>query len=972
MITARTWFHAIAALALVAALFVTVSPVRATGSTITVNTTDNTLDDHLCSFEEAIQASNENSGWTHTDDCPAGTVGSATDFDTINFAIGTPGSAQTITLAARVDITDRVYIDGTSQGTSAGGPLITITGNPTYLLYVLDAPAGNTIKSLRLISTSTDLSYKCNVRFIRTDSNIISGNYFNTDGTQSFGNAWGPCFLNSSSNMIGGDTSADRNLFAGAGGVHIQGGSSSGVWNNYFGLQADGTTALTGLPMAGTAVYIAPDTADTTLNTIRDNVITGYATGILLDGRQGAAGTHVDQTSIRGNKIGTNADGSAARPNTTGIGLWAATNTTIGGTTAWERNVVSGNGFADIVINNAPGTMSTRIWGNYIGTNAAGTADIDGSTSGYGLDLAGGSGTEIGGTVASKGNVISGHGTAIVTVSSATGTVILGNRIGTDKDGLTALPNNGGLDLSSDENLGDALTPGNNLISGNNGTAISVESGATPTIYDNLIGMKADLSDDLPNNIGIRLYSGASASIVRNWLSDAVTYPFFIHSGATLAVPASENCITNDSTTWGVYYLGTSDLSFPHNWWREPAGPTSSTMPGGPLFVSDHVLFDPWSLKQTVACGPGVKLDATTLGFGEQRIGTTSAQQTITLTNDGRKTLTFSEIAASTSYGVGSGTCYGAGGTVLPGASCTILVTFSPTAAGAMPGTLSISSDAASSPELVTLTGNGTQPMVLLDHTSLNFAPQLIGTSSSAQSVNLTNTGNVLLHIDSIAVVAPYSLGAGTCPITNGDVAVGASCTILVKFSPTAIGYAPAPSVIISSNAPSSPTLITLTGSGTAGAQLLKNPSFETDANQDSRPDLFTYAAFNPATDKRDCTVRKAGTCSLKLAGNGQSKTIAQTITRAGAVGDDFSFSLWSRATGVPRSAVYRVQLLYYRNSVLLGTSTANFNKGTHAFQKASGTFTAPWSYTKVVLKISFKAAAGGAWFDVGALNWAR
>jgi hypothetical protein len=156
-----------------------------------------------------------------------------------------------------------------------------------------------------------------------------------------------------------------------------------------------------------------------------------------------------------------------------------------------------------------------------------------------------------------------------------------------------------------------------------------------------------------------------------------------------------------------------------------------------------------------------------------------------------------------------------------------------------------------------------------------------------------------------------------------------------------------------------------------APCSVLQNASFETDADHNKKPDQWSFTKFSAATDKRDCSVHKSGSCSLKLAGNGNSKTATQTFVRSGDPGDVFSFSLWSKASVVPAGTLYRVQVKYYDGPALLSTTTKSFTAGTHGFKQVKGAATAPASYTRVVFKITFKAASGTAWFDVANLGWA-
>ncbi len=92
------------------------------------------------------------------------------------------------------------------------------------------------------------------------------------------------------------------------------------------------------------------------------------------------------------------------------------------------------------------------------------------------------------------------------------------------------------------------------------------------------------------------------------------------------------------------------------------------------------------------------------LDFSSHVAGTTSAAQSITLTNEGDATLNISSIATSADYAQ-TNTC---SATLVPAANCAISVTFAPAATGFLPGTLTITDDSTGSPQMVTLTGSGT------------------------------------------------------------------------------------------------------------------------------------------------------------------------------------------------------------------------------------------------------------------------
>src|SRR5258707_15059406 len=108
-----------------------------------------------------------------------------------------------------------------------------------------------------------------------------------------------------------------------------------------------------------------------------------------------------------------------------------------------------------------------------------------------------------------------------------------------------------------------------------------------------------------------------------------------------------------------------------------------------------------------VATAPVVSLSATSIGFGNQPIGTSGAAQSVTLTNTGNATLTLSIAITGTNSGdfAQTNTC---GASVTAGANCTISVTFDPTASGSRSASVTITDNAPGSPHGLSLTGMGT------------------------------------------------------------------------------------------------------------------------------------------------------------------------------------------------------------------------------------------------------------------------
>ena len=236
-----------------------------------------------------------------------------------------------------------------------------------------------------------------------------------------------------------------------------------------------------------------PDTGGVSIEAGGNNLIGGpsaAARNLIL----GSSGNNAIEISggngntIQGNYIGTNAAGSAMLG---GAGLDILTaNNMIGGTVAGARNVTFSNAGLGISLRESNANGNT-IQGNFIGINATGNATLGGNTTGISLLRA--PNNLIGGTVAGAGNVISGNASQGITASATNGLIVQGNLIGTNAAGTAAVPNNGGITFDGSNNTIGGTTPGaRNIISGSNpgyGIRFSLDSTTTGNlIQGNYIG----------------------------------------------------------------------------------------------------------------------------------------------------------------------------------------------------------------------------------------------------------------------------------------------------------------------------------------------------------------------------------------------------------------------------------------------------------------------------------------------------
>lgn len=210
---------------------------------------------------------------------------------------------------------------------------------------------------------------------------------------------------------------------------------------------------------------------------IKGFIITSWtkSRGILIVG---------DENEIQKNDIGFWPGNPALLPNGTGISIFGAKNR-IGGGSAAERNVVSGNTAKGIDIANGCCAIytSNTIQGNFIGTNAAGSAPLGNHQTGVQV-LSHATNTAI------VNNVISSNLFWGIELASATDTSISGNKIGTNAAGTGALGNRLGgivIDTGAMDNTIGPAGPGStipNLIAFNLGPGVAVIN--TPTINNRI------------------------------------------------------------------------------------------------------------------------------------------------------------------------------------------------------------------------------------------------------------------------------------------------------------------------------------------------------------------------------------------------------------------------------------------------------------------------------------------------------
>lgn len=395
------------------------------------------------------------------------------------------------------NITIRNCFIGTNlAGTASAGT------NPTFGILLINS-SNNTITG-NVISAHATHGMLINAG---SAGNTVTGNKIGTNatGTAAIPNAFHGIEINNSiNNLIGGAAAGDRNILSGN--VHIglslvNNSTGTQIINNYIGLNLAGTTALAnqehGILIDGSASA-----------TLTNNVVSGNSFfGVLI--------INCNNHTIRGNKIGTNAAGTAAIANAfTGLRITNSANAIVGGSAAGEGNVISGNGEQGLRFENSSGAI---IRGNFIGTNAAGTGVIGNLQEGIYANT-NCNNHIIGGNTAGARNVISGNRyNGIKYVTSCNDLIVEGNYIGTNGSGTGAATTfgNGEVGIFLENaclrpRIGGTTTAQRNIISGNgrqwiltsggNGTGIQLQGGMTDAVITgNYIGLAVDGSTAMGN-----------------------------------------------------------------------------------------------------------------------------------------------------------------------------------------------------------------------------------------------------------------------------------------------------------------------------------------------------------------------------------------------------------------------------------------------------------------------------------------
>jgi len=297
------------------------------------------------------------------------------------------------------------------------------------------------------------------------------------------------------------------------------------------------------------------------------------------------------------------------------------------------------------------------------------------------------------------------------------------------------------------------------------------------------------------------------------------------------------------------------------------------------------------------------------LSLGTVAVGNNTSGQVV-VSNTGNAAVHVSAVSATgTGFSVSGMTTPA---TLNPSQTATLTVAFAPTAAGSVTGSVTLTSDASNSPFTIALSGTGAQAGLGVSPTTFNFGSIVDGQTKS-QSFTLTNTGSASLTITQLTMTgSAYTVSGLALPAT---ISAGSSTTLSVLFAPTTAGSLTG-TLSITSNAPNSPTTVSLSGTGTAGTVSLT-----------ANPTSVSFTGINAGS---------SSTKSVTLTNSGNtSVTVSQVTVNA----KDFSASgiTTPLALAAGQTATLNVAFAPSASETITGNVTVSTSQGASAVIAVSG-----------------------------------
>jgi hypothetical protein len=355
----------------------------------------------------------------------------------------------------------------------------------------------------------------------------------------------------------------------------------------------------------------------------------------------------------------------------------------------------------------------------------------------------------------------------------------------------------------------------------------------------------------------------------------------------------------------------------------------------GSLTINFSGQGSPQIIPLTGTGGTPLEFIPTSIEFGQQALNITSTPQNVSLSNQSTSPVTINSVNVSGDFQLASNQCPNP---IQPSFSCYLQVTFTPTAAGAATGTLTVSASDSSTLHTVSLTGTGAViPQVSLTPLSLLFNTQQAGTTSPPQTVALANTGDATLNISGVTARGDFAQ-TNNC---GTPVAAGSGCTINVTFTPTGGGTRNG-TLSITDNAPGSPQTVSLSGAAVSpvaivspGAMSFPSRALNTTSNpqQEALGDTSATTSMTISNITITGDFAETNNCPGTLAPN-TNCDINVTFTPATEGAHTGTLTITDNAPGSPQTVP------------LSGTGASDFVLGVDAGTPSSDSVTAGASAT--------------------------
>jgi hypothetical protein len=299
----------------------------------------------------------------------------------------------------------------------------------------------------------------------------------------------------------------------------------------------------------------------------------------------------------------------------------------------------------------------------------------------------------------------------------------------------------------------------------------------------------------------------------------------------------------------------------------------------------------------------GISISPAQMTFVQPAVGQASAAQTATITNTATVAASALTLSASSDFSLIQNTCPA---TLPAGVSCTTGVVFTPAGNGTVTGSLSAASASFVGAASAVLTGIGGEAgSVQLQPASLTFAAAGVGTTSTAQTVTLTNNGSMALSSMALSASSGFQISSTLCGAT---LAIGSSCTAQIVFAPAAAGQQTG-NLTVASPALAVNAQAALSGMGFDFAVALQGQSTQTIASGQNASFVITLAPMSGSsgTFTFSCgTLPAYSTCAFSPA----SETVAANAS--GSVTVNIATGVSSAAQNDrPASSTFSRQMLF-------------------------------------------------------------